>query len=164
METVFAENELTVKQDIHNSIIDAMNKFMDVSRLANIGVSAKDYEVEYLDAPHCPPARLPKGKMAVYMFFYQDQCLKVGKVGPNSNARYVSQHYHLNSSNSNLAKSLLNKSSELNLSGVNKINASKWIQQNTSRINILMDARLDYPALNLLEVYMQCRFKPLFEG
>jgi len=148
---------------IYSLVLDAMDNFIDVSRLSSIRMSAQDYHIEYLDAPHHPPARLPKGKMAVYMFFYQKNCLKVGKVGPNSNARYVSQHYHANSSNSNLAKSLLNNTSKLNSLDIDE-RISTWIKQNTSRVNVLLDARADYPTLNLLEAYMQCRFKPLFEG
>lgn len=68
-------------------------------------MSEQDIEVELLPAPHKPPSKLPSGKFAVYAFFRGKDCLKIGKAGTNSQARYVSQHYGF-SAPSTLAKSI----------------------------------------------------------
>jgi hypothetical protein len=44
--------------------------------------------------------------MGIYGFWHDGIWLKIGKVGPNSHARYVSQHYNARSAGSNLAASL----------------------------------------------------------
>ena len=102
--------------------------------------------------------------MAVYVFVWNDICLKVGKVGPNSNARYTSQHYNPRSSNSNLAKSILQAKDNLGLINVSESNVGAWIKSNTDRINILLDANLGIPVVTLLESFLQCRLHPKFEG
>jgi hypothetical protein len=80
--------------------------FHEVARIAGIELPKNRLNFELLSAPHKPSA-LPKGKMAVYVFSWNGQCLKVGKVGPNSSPRYLSQHYSSKSSKSNLAKSCM---------------------------------------------------------
>jgi hypothetical protein len=59
-------------------------------------------------------------------------------VGPKSQARYTSQHYNPQSSNSNLAESLLSVGSELGLSELSESNASTWIKNNVDRVNFLL--------------------------
>jgi hypothetical protein len=44
--------------------------------------------------------------MAVYCFFLDGRALKIGIAGPNSDARFRSQHYNLNSARSTLAGSI----------------------------------------------------------
>ena len=119
--------------------------------LAGVEVPATALTVESLPTPHSPPSGLPRGKMAVYVFSLKGQCLKVGKVGPKSQARYTSQHYNPQSSNSNLAKSLLSARSELGLSDLSESNASAWIKSNVDRMNFLLDAGFGIPVLTLLE-------------
>ena len=102
--------------------------------------------------------------MAVYVFEWKGQCLKVGKVGPNSQARYTSQHYGPSSSNSNLAKSVLGGRDELGISAVSKSNVGAWIKNNVDRTNYLLDSECGIPMLTLLESFLQCRLKPRFEG
>jgi hypothetical protein len=72
-------------------------------------------DVEYLPAPHRPKALRPNHG-AVYVFALADhttsaagagRVLKVGRVGPNSNARFQSQHYSPGSARSNLANSIV---------------------------------------------------------
>ncbi len=53
------------------------------------------------------PASLPKGKMGIYMFLYDNKFLKIGKAGPKSNARFYSQHYNPKSARSTLATFIL---------------------------------------------------------
>ena len=92
------------------------------------------------------------------------RCLKVGKAGPNSQARYVSQHYNPGSSRSNLAKSLLRKGDSLGIMGLNDSNVEAWIKHNTTRLDFLLDKSAGIHVLNLLEAFLQCRLKPAFEG
>lgn len=138
--------------------------FLWTSTLA--GVSLPEGAITCLDlpAPHKPPSALPKGKMAVYVFFWKDRCLKVGKVGPKSQARYVSQHYNPESSRSNLAKSLLTAQDSLGLPSLSPPTVGTWIKKNLDRMDFLIDAAHGVPVLNLLESFLQCRLKPEFEG
>lgn len=138
--------------------------FKKVAEISNIMISNKDIHVEEQRAPHSPPSRLPEGKMAVYVFFLGEECLKVGKVGPRSHARYTSHHYDPNSSKSNLAKSMLDDRSNLGLSYLDERTIGDWIKRNTDRINFIVDSGLGIPVLTLLESFLQCRLRPRFEG
>ena len=92
--------------------------FLRVAALAGARLAESEIEVETLKAPHRPPSRLPAGKMAVYVFSCGDTVLKVGKAGPNSGARYTSQHYNAASARSTLAASLLKGGDEIGVSGL----------------------------------------------
>ena len=142
------------------SLVDS---FRLVALLAGVDLGPSDLTVEHLTAPHVSPSKLPTGKSAVYVFIFDGQALKVGKAGPNSNARYTSQHYNAGSAQSTLAASLLKNG---NLIGVTlrKETASIWIKTNTDRINFLLDAKHGKFVLSLLESYLQCKLRPLFEG
>lgn len=52
-----------------------------VSKELGTIIPSESYEVILREKPH-NPCSLPSGKMAVYMFRYNDQFLKIGKVGP----------------------------------------------------------------------------------
>ena len=47
-------------------------------------------------------------KYGVYVFFLGEKCLKVGKVGPKSKARWEYQHYRLGAAQSSLPNSIKN--------------------------------------------------------
>ncbi len=102
--------------------------------------------------------------MAVYVFVWSGRCLKVGKVGPKSQARFTSQHYRPASSNSNLAKSLVAGHEKLGLSDITDSNVGAWIKGNVDRVNFLLSAECGIPTLTLLESFLQCRLNPFFEG
>ena len=139
---------------------DAINDFIQVSRLARNPLELEDFKIQFMNTPHDPPRSLPKNKMAVYGFCYNGTWLKIGKVGPKSNARYCSQHYNPNSSMSNLAKSLINDP-------IFKIqvkdNPGEWIKKNCSRVNILLDSDKGIALLSLLEAFLHVRLKPRYE-
>ena len=131
---------------------------------------------EVLSAPHQRPKRLPSGKSGVYVFCTRWRCLKVGKVGPKSAAHFTNQHYSSRSSQSNLAKSLLayrnglateeDFAAALDFADAVSWSESKvgdWIAQNTTRIHFLMDASQPRTVVSLLEAFLQCRLKPMFE-
>ena len=138
--------------------------FRRVAAFAGVALDDDKIAVEVLPAPHKPPSNLPKGKMAVYVFLYKGQALKVGKVGPKSQARYVSQHYNAGSARSTLAASLLKHSAVIGIVGLGSDEASEWIKLNTDRVNYIMDSDLGIPVLTLLEAFLQCRLRPVFEG
>jgi len=101
--------------------------------------------------------------MGVYLFKYGDKYLKIGKAGPNSNARFTSQHYNPNSSQSNLAKSILNDP-DMDKFNLDNENVGNWIKQNVQRIDILIDSSLTIFVLELFESFLHCKSKPKYEG
>ena len=141
-----------------------LTDFLIVAELAAIEIQPGAIYIEILTMPHRPPSSLPKGKMAVYVFSDKECVLKVGKIGQKSKARYTSQHYNPHSSNSNLAKSILKDEDAVKKYGVDDGNVSDWIKKNTDRVNFLLDANVGMRALTLLEVFIQCRLLPVYEG
>ncbi len=144
--------------------MELIEAFHQVAKLAGIVLHPDALVAEKLPAPHRAPTALPNGKLAVYVFMWKEQCLKIGKVGVNSQARYTSQHYSPKSSQSNLAKSLLAARSELGLLAVSETDVGAWIKANTDRLNFLLSVDCGVPVLTLLEVFLQCRLRPKFEG
>lgn len=142
---------------------DIARDFVEVSALAGIRIQNSDIEIDELPAPHRWPRRLPCGRYAVYVFMHNGRCLKVGKAGPKSTARYCSQHYGMKAP-STLAKSLLANYSRLGIDRLDEASAGKWICENTSRINFLVPCSYGIFLLSLLEAFVQCRLNPEFEG
>lgn len=141
--------------------MDAESLISDFKKVAKLsGICLAEDTLTYKHGHS--PSSLPKGYGAVYVFMHGDKCLKVGKVGTKSHARYKSQHYNAGSSFSNLAKSLLSKPDEY--PGIAELEIRDWIKNNTQRTNFLYSAGDDIFALNLLEAFIQCRLKPRFEG
>jgi hypothetical protein len=136
--------------------------FIKTASLAGITIRRSDIDVQIL-SPHKPPASLPKGKLAVYVFTLGERCLKVGKAGSKSVARYCSQHYGMNAP-STLAKSLLKRQSFIGARGITEKNVKEWICKNTQRVNFLIPSKYGVFALSLLEAFIQCRLQPEFEG
>lgn len=141
-----------------------VSDFHHVAELAGVELQNSSLTVEKLPAPHEPPSTLPRGKMAVYAFVWGSQCLKVGKVGPKSQARYTSQHYNPNSSQSNLAKSILTVDGQMGIVNLSESNVGNWIKQNVDRFNFWLDSSCGMPVLTLPEAFLQCRMHPIFEG
>ena len=112
--------------------------------------------------PHAPRT-LPRGKMGVYAFLYGNEFLKIGKAGFHSGARFASQHYHPDSSNSNLARSILADDTMRDL-GITRENVGDWIKQNTRRIDVLLDEALGIFALELIEAALHYTYAPRYEG
>ena len=138
--------------------------FRRVAKLAGFSLAARDFTVESLLAPHRSPTRLPPGKMAVYLFDHHGRVLKIGKAGPNSNARYTSQHYSPRAAQSTLAASLLKHGAEIGIRNLTDSTVRDWIKANTDRHNFLLDSGYPIRLLTLLESFLQCRLDPVFEG
>lgn len=120
------------------------------------------YEIIDRGMPHVPQT-LKRGTMGVYTFLYKDEFLKIGKAGPNSNARFFSQHYIPASSASNLSKSILNDK-EMSGLGLTEKTVGDWIKQNTRRIDIILDAPLGIFTLELVEAALHFKYEPRYEG
>jgi hypothetical protein len=99
--------------------------------------------------------------MAVYVFCTQTDCLKVGKAGPNSEARFTSQHYNPNSSPSNLSKSIFQNNF---INGLTENDVGNWIRQNTERHHFYISTGCNRKILSLLEIFIQCRLNPKYEA
>ena len=145
-------------------IVGLAKDLIKVAYLAGMPLSAEELSVEFLRAPHNPPSRLPVGKAAVYVFCHKGRALKIGKVGPNSNARYTSQHYSPRAAKSTLAASILKHGAEIGIHGITEPAVGDWIRVNTDRYNFLLDSSYPIRLLTLLESFLQCKLDPVFEG
>lgn len=143
---------------------EVLADFATVARLAGVSLTPSDLRLEELPAPHAPPARLPAGHMAVYVFSFGADVLKVGKVGPKSQARYTSQHYNPGSAQSTLAASMIADAEWLGLGEAERAGIGSWIRSNVDRVNVLIPASHGIPVLTLLESFLQCRLRPRYEG
>ena len=141
---------------------EILDDFLVTAQLAHVPVERKAVQIQVLRRPHRPPS-LPPGKTAVYVFSDRERVLKVGRVGAQSGARYTNQHYN-GSAPSTLAGSLLADSDFAMRSGLTQENVSRWIKENTDRVNFLLDAGEGTLALRLLEAFAQCRLRPAYEG
>ena len=97
------------------------------------------------------------------MFFFNGEFLKIGKAGPNSNARFTSQHYLPFSSQSNLSKSIL-QDEDMQKLGITADNVREWIKHNTRRIDIILAESLGILTLELIEAVLHYRYEPKYEG
>lgn len=140
------------------------NRLKALADLACLEIDAGQILVEINDHRHTPPKSLPPGRIAVYLFFFERRCLKVGKVGSKSAARYTSQHYDPRSSRSNLAKSILKAPDMIGINPVNPKAIGDWIKHHTDRINILLPADWGIPFLTLVEAFLQFWLRPVYEG
>jgi hypothetical protein len=146
-----------------------VSDFLQVSRLAGKPLARADIEVEVLPRPHRRPSQLPERRQAVYVFATDSHCLKVGKVGPNSQPRFVSQHYIAKPKGSCLANSLLAGAAAPDglrqaLGLLTPENVGAWIETDTTRVRLYLREEQPKVLLALLEAFARCRFDPVFEG
>src|SRR2546427_3940503 len=130
-----------IVNDWKPAIEDALKDFITVASLAQYPIRPDEITTNYLDAPHKPPSFLPPGKMAVYGFWHEGNWLKVGLVGPSSNARYTSQHYNPNSAPSTLAACLVKDARMSEFADFDAGTPGDWIKSRCNRVNILIDSK-----------------------
>ena len=140
-----------------------VEKFLNVASLAGDSLNASDITIEELKAPH-QPTGLPVGSMAVYVFSLNGKTLKVGKAGSNSDARFRSQHYNPKSAASTLAASILKDPAQVGNPTIDIDSVGRWIRENTDRTNYILKADIGIEILTLLESFLQCLLKPVYEG
>ena len=148
-------------------------EFLQAAQLARLECPEIEHERQL--APH-KAHKLFQGKCAVYVFSlsasYGQNCmanphrvLKVGKVGPNSNARFQSQHYS-GSAQSTLRGSLLRTPVLWPYLGISSLVADQtksWIEENTDRDNFYLPGE-ELNVLAELERYLKGRLGPVFES
>lgn len=139
------------------------------------GIRSVAGRVESLGVPH-KPVTLPDGWQGIYAFRWQGQWLKIGKAGPNTAARWLSQHYGAGRAMSTLAFSLLRYGhlatrEHPSLPGLRTLlqrvgpqDIGDWIKENTERVNVLVDAAAGRDGLASLEGIAHRRLTPIFEG
>jgi hypothetical protein len=133
--------------------------------LAGLKLPINEIELEVLEPGFLTHIQrpLPPRKMAIYLFFYGNQALKVGKVNTGSSPRYQYQHYSPNSNGSNLAKNLINSPQFIEL--IQDLEGVRgWMQQNLRRVNILFPAHLHRNILHFAEAFFILKLNPLFES
>lgn len=146
-----------------NNYVDEFDKIIQaVSESLGKSIDKRLYKILDRGLPHQPKG-LPSGTMGVYTFNYNGLFLKIGKAGPSSNARFLSQHYNPNSAMSNLAKSILNDTDMQNLR-INELNVGDWIKRNCRRIDIIIDAEAGIFTLELIEAILHYKYSPIYEG
>jgi len=143
-------------------MLKTRNLLIQVASLADLEVNKNQVEIIDRGCPHTPKG-LPEGKMGIYMFKCGDSFLKIGKASSKSNARFRSQHYAPNRSQSNLAKSILNDPS-MRKYNLNDESVGTWIEQNVRRIDLLIDSSVGIFVLNLFEAFLHCKYNPKYEG
>lgn len=148
------------------SIVEYIEEFKEiinkVSEILGKPINAEDYKVVDRGIPH-EPKSLPSGMMGVYTFNYNGKFLKIGKAGPQSNARFSSQHYNPKSAQSTLAASILMDNNIRDM-GANENNISEWIKNNCRRVDILLDKKLGIFTLELVEAILHYKYEPIYEG
>jgi hypothetical protein len=151
---------------LNNLVSEALTDFQTVVALAHSDFKSVEIKIEILARPHLAPKSLPIGQAAVYAFIFNDQALKIGMVGPRSQARYTSQHYNPMSSGSNLAKSILESPKMLcdNNNNIDPQSVGDWITKNTDRVNFLFPISTNLLLPKLLEAFLHVQWNPVFEG
>lgn len=149
--------------DWQGQTTSAMEALVEVVALAGDSICASELEIEFHNAPHRPTG-LPRGKMAVYAFWGNGEWIKVGKVGPNSDARFRSQHYQPGRAASSLANSLCKDQRMISVQGFAPEQCGNWIRAHTHRCNIFVAANKPKSLLSLLETFLHHRLKPRYAG
>jgi|GEM_PF-1095987 hypothetical protein len=128
---------------------------------------------QFIAPPHSG-LRLPKGQCACYVFSLTgnsnppagpNKVLKVGRIGPNSATRFISQHYNPDSAGSNLAGAIANNRllwDYIGLAGP-LTDYGQWINSKTDRDHFFLNAQ-NNNLLPFLEVYLKAICGPVFEG
>ena len=147
-----------------DQISQSLQDFEIVSKLGGSPIMIQDLLIEYAAAPHVPPKSLPIGKMAIYGFYWNGVWLKIGKAGPQSQARYTSQHYNPASVPSTLAASFQRDSKMQDLPEFKDGKVGDWIKTHCCRVNILISAEVGKSSLSLLEAFLHARLDPEYEG
>lgn len=155
------------------NVEDLVRAFSEAARLAGINLEPNQLRTELLPAPHRRPSSLPTRTQAAYAFLLGEGCLKVGRAGPKTQARFTSQHYG-DKAPSTLAKSILNdpgrmrglvaQTARVSFERLDISSIGGWLEQNTSRFHIFLPAMAPSCALALAEAFVQCRLRPIYEG
>lgn len=155
--------------DYEKLIEELLSEFKSRISLSSITLSESDIKIEIL-----PPSHQQKGtklskkeyedkKVAAYLFFLNDLCLKVGMAGTKSYPRVASHHYSVNAPSTLLGSILLDEKDF----GVNYPYGPDpvvWMKNNLTKINIFINKEPGENILKDLETFLQRKLKPKYEG
>ena len=150
-------------EELEKEVREALDDFVKNARIfTGREIPREAIEHEVLPPPH-RPGNLPYGKRAVVVFYdpESERFLLIGLVGPNSNPRFLSQHYRPHSSGSNLARKLLEHQVDLGLRGLTPASVGHWMKAHLARINIFLPAEWKDEA-EMLRDYLADRWRPVF--
>jgi hypothetical protein len=140
-----------------------LDGLVNAASIAGFKVSVADLQiVVWRKGLNHIPTALPRGFAAIYIFKWNTKYLKVGKVNTKSSARYHSQHYNPDSSNSNLSKTLLKEPEFEAMIGIE--HPGVWLKKNTTRFNILIPASLGKNFVHFAEAFFILKCNPMFEN
>jgi hypothetical protein len=146
-----------------------MNYSIDFAKIISDVFMAVDYPIPkdkfvVLDrgVPH-QAETLPRRKMGIYTFAFNDYFLKIGKAGEKSGPRFTYQHYKPHSAQSTLAASILSDP-EMQQYNISVENIEPWMKSNLRRIDIFFDADLGPLVLSLAETSLHLKYQPKYEG
>ncbi|BBB48289.1 hypothetical protein [Pelolinea submarina] len=143
--------------------------FLKIAEIAGIKSSYSEIQHDLWKIPQ-KLKNLPDNYQAVYIFsapLLDNKVIKIGKCGPLSKARYLSQHYNPQSCGSNLSKTLLQNDEfwdSIHLVKPEENFIGEWVKRNTDRDNFIFSENLGSHYLSLFEIFLQCRYNPIFEG
>lgn len=143
----------------------------DIAHFVGHAVDRESITFDAWAAPHTPKD-LPPGKSAVYVFSLRsdatvpagaNRVVKVGKVGPTSNARFRYQHYSSRTVRSTLAGAIENNALLWGFIGYPGAgtDTGAWLRDATDRNNFYFS---DHSLTGMFEVYAKARFGPVYEG
>ena len=127
-------------------IYDFEKIIKEVTRIAGHEIDISKIEIIDRGIPHIPKS-LKTGTMGVYTFLYNDKFLKIGRAGPNSNARFLSQHY-TGSAMSTLSGSIL-ADPDMEKFRLTKDNVGQWIKITVAVLTYFLMLKSGFLHLNL---------------
>ena len=142
-------------------------KFLEPDRGKRVKLCLEKLDFCFQYAPHKKPRSIGNNQRAIYIFFKDDNWLRIGQTGdPN---RFKNQHYGVAKGNSTLAKNIQDNAGEFGWSGTNNDEIRHWILGSCGRANLRLPAQGVEPEVSeyfakLLESYLHYRLKPRFEG
>ncbi len=154
---------------------ELVSDFHAATAMAGLAEDTAEVRAELLPAPHRPPSRLPTRCGAVYAFALgasstapagAGRVLKVGKVGPNSLARFTSQHYSPGAARSTLAGSILRYPilwPWLGITAADAANIRAWMTTHLDRLHLFVTDPTP-EILSTLEMYVRARIGSVYEG
>ena len=135
---VMGENKVTSDKP---DLAELAASFAEVARLAGVHIKPQDLRIEWLPAPHRRPGSLPHGEQAVYVFMLGQVCLDRARL-----VQSIGSHHH-------------ERIEQLDVSSV-----GAWLETNASRAHFFLPCSAGGCVLGLLESFLQCRLRPIYEG
>ncbi len=160
----YVADPVDIERRLRKMAEDAVEGFVrQMTRYLKEPINRDDFEIEVLPPPHFPRA-LPPGKQSVFAFYWpeKDRFLTVALAGPNSNARFQSQHYLPASSGSNLARKILQHKEDLGIEDVDENTVGLWMKGNLARVNVYLPASVSKEVLKYLKDYLKLIWRPAF--